>query len=189
MRGERIPWPHAPTHQLAAGGTFFLTAATYLKLHYFREVQRLDVLERGLLKLAAENEWRIEAWAVFSNHYHFIAHSPDRTNGAANLVHWIKDLHTKTAEWINRIDGTPRRRVWYNYRETLLTRQYSYLSRLKYVHENPVKHGLVPVANQYRWGSAAWFERTASPAQVNTIYRFKTDTVEIPDDYSPVPAG
>ena len=64
-----------------------------------------------------------------------------------------------------------------------LTHQYSYLARLNYVHRNPVKHGLVKVANQYPWCSAAWFERTASPAQVKTIYSFKTDKVNVYDDY------
>jgi putative transposase len=46
-----------------------------------------------------------------------------------------------------------------------------------------VKHGLVNVANQYPWCSAAWFERTAAPAAVKTIYSFKTDKLKIHDDY------
>jgi putative transposase len=46
-----------------------------------------------------------------------------------------------------------------------------------------VKHGLVPVACQYPWCSAAWFERTASPAMVKSIYRFKTDKVSVADEY------
>jgi len=41
----------------------------------------------------------------------------------------------------------------------------------------------VAVANQYRWCSAAWFERVATPAMVQTIYSFKTDKVEVPDDF------
>lgn len=53
------------------------------------------------------------------------------------------------------------------------------------MHQNPVKHGLVPVANQYRWCSAAWFERTASTAQVKSIYRFKVDQVRVRDDFDP----
>ena len=44
-------------------------------------------------------------------------------------------------------------------------------------------NGLVPVANQYPWCSAAWFERTASPAAVKTIYRFKTDRLNIENDF------
>ena len=35
--------------------------------------------------------------------------------------------------------------------------------------------------------SAAWFERTASPAQVKTIYRFKTEKLQVPDDFDPAP--
>jgi len=54
---------------------------------------------------------------------------------------------------------------------------------LNYVHQNAVKHKLVPVANQYPWCSAAWFEREASPAQVNTIYGFKIDRVKVEDDF------
>ena len=66
-----------------------------------------------------------------------------------------------------------------------MTYQRSYLARLNYVHQNPVKHGLVPVANQYRWCSAAWFERTSSTAQVKSIYRFKVDQVRVQDDFNP----
>jgi len=76
--------------------------------------------------------------------------------------------------------------VWFNFRETRLTYQKSYLARLNYVHQNPVRHGLVPVANQYPWCSAAWFERTASPAMVKSIYRFKTDRLQVPDAFEPV---
>src|ERR1043166_942376 len=67
--------------------------------------------------------------------------------------------------------------------ETRLTHPNSYLARLNYVHQNPVKHGLVRVANQYPWCSAGWFERTARPAQVKTIYGFKTDKLKVIDDY------
>jgi REP-associated tyrosine transposase len=138
-----IPWPHAPTHQLSNRGTYFVTAGTYLKAHYFYAPQRLDVLHRGLLSVARDFSWDLEAWAVFSNHYHFVAHSPRNS-------------------------------------------EKSYLARLNYVHQNAVKHGLVPVANQYQWCSARWFEQIGSPAMVRSIYRFKIDQLSIRDDFSPV---
>jgi putative transposase len=62
-----------------------------------------------------------------------------------------------------------------------------YLARLNYVHQNPVRHGLVPVANQYPWCSAAWFERTASEAMVKSIYLFKIDQVRVMDDFDVAP--
>jgi putative transposase len=122
----------------------------------------------------------LEAWAVFSNHYHFVARS---LPGAIDLGQLIQRLHAVTARELNRLDQTEGRAVWYNFWDTRLTYQYSYLARLNYVHQNPVKHGLVPVANQYRWCSAGWFERVASQSTVKTIYGFKTDKVNLRDDF------
>ena len=95
----------------------------------------------------------------------------------------LSELHSKTARWVNRLDSHPERKVWHNFWETQLTYEKSYFARLNYVHQNPVKHGLVPVANVYKWCSAAWFEQNASPAQVKTIYSFKTEEIKIYDDY------
>ena len=141
----------------------------------------------GLLKVAAKFDWRLEAWAVFSNHYHFVGHSPAEEDTAENLSRMLGLLHEKTAKWLNKLDAAPARKVWHNFRETRLTYEKSYLARLNYTHQNPVKHGLVPVANQYPWCSARWFERSATPAQFKTIYRFKTDQLNVPDDFEVSP--
>jgi putative transposase len=185
MREPSVPWPHAPTHQLGQRGTYFVTAATYLKEHHFRRPERLRVLHRGLLTVARDFGWQFEAWAVFSNHYHFVGHSPVDADDASSLSQMLGVLHTKTGGWINRLDSTPGRQVWHNFWETRLTYQRSYLARLNYVHQNPVKHGLVPVASRYPWCSAAWFERTDSSAVVQSIYRFKVDHVRVLDDFEP----
>jgi len=188
MPTRSTPWPHAPSHALAVGGTFFVTASTLHHAHHFLGPNRLGVLNRGLLTVAHEFGWQLEAWAIFSNHYHFIAHSPGDSTDATSLATMLKTLHVKTASWLNRLDTTPQRQVWFNYWETRLTHQKSYFARLNYVHQNAVKHGLVPVANQYPWCSAAWFERTASPAQVKSIYRFKTEKLTVLDDFEPAAA-
>ena len=183
MLGGSIPWPHAPEHRLNVSGTYFVTASTYLRQHQFAGKERLAVLHRGLLKVASEFGWQLEAWAVFSNHYHFVAHSPADMETADSLRRMLGLLHEKTGKWINLRDAAPGRKVWHNFWETRLTYEKSYLVRLNYVHQNAVKHGLVLVANQYPWCSARWFERTASPSQVKTIYRFKTEALRIQDDY------
>src|SRR5881396_89629 len=101
-----MPWPHAPTHQLSEAGTYFVTAGTYLKAHYFRTSARLDVLQRELLTVARNFSWELEAWAVFSNHYHFVAHSPSDQPNAASLPAMLGKLHGKMAGWVNRLDQT-----------------------------------------------------------------------------------
>jgi len=181
---QRISWPHAPLHQLSAQGTYLVTAGTYRKNHHFRNPKRVEVLHRGLLSVAHDFGWRLEAWSVFSNHYHFIGHSP--VEGANNLGEMLGFLHEKTAKWVNRLDNEKGREVWHNFWETKLTHRNSYFARLNYVHQNPVRHGLVAVANQYPWCSAGWFERGAALAQVKTIYGFKIDKLNVLDDYEVV---
>jgi putative transposase len=183
MSALGIPWPHAPEHRLSNRGTYFVTASTYLRQQRFQGKNRLAVLHRGLLKVAAEFGWRLEAWAVFSNHYHFVAHSPAEADTAGSLSRMLGLLHEEMAKWINKLDAAPGRKVWHNYRETRLTYDKSYLARLNYVHQNAVRHRLVPVASQYPWCSAPWFERTATPAQIKTIYRFKIERLNVPDDF------
>jgi putative transposase len=186
MPESALPWPHAPTHQLSENGTYFVTAGTYFKAHHFRTPQRLDVLQRGLLTVACNFGWELEAWAVFSNHYHFVAHSPSDSTEATSLSQMLAILHTRTAGWINRLENILGRKIWHNFWDTKLTYEKSYLARLNYVHQNAVKHGVVPVANQYRWCSARWFEGVASPAMVRSIYRFKSDALRVKDDFVPV---
>ena len=187
MAERKTPWPHAPVHQLSSGGTYFVTAGTYLKAHHFRGADRLTVLHRGLLSVAQEYGWELQAWAVFSNHYHFVAHSPRTAADASNLGEMLHTLHFKTAVWINKLENSPGRQIWFNYWDTRLTYEKSYLARLNYVHQNAVKHGLVPVANQYPWCSARWLERTTTQAMVKSIYAFKTDRVQVLDDFTPLP--
>jgi putative transposase len=183
MPAPKTPWPHAPTHQPADRGTYFVTASTYLKQHHFRDPARLRVLHRGLLTVAGQFNWQLEAWAVFSNHYHFITHSPPTEADANSLPKMPGYLHEKTAKWINRLDKNPGRHVGHNFFESRLTYEKSYFARLNYTHHNAVKHGLVAVASHYPWSSAGWFERTAAPAQVNTIYSFKTDKLQVADNF------
>ena len=186
MSQPAMPWPHAPTHRLSDRGTYFVTASIYLKAHHFSTVQRLDVLQHGLLSISRDFSWSLEAWAVFSNHYHFVAHSPTNSKDATSLSQMLGVLHARTAGWVNRSDGKPTRKVWHNFWDTKLTYEKSYLARLNYVHQNAVKHGLVQVANHYQWCSARWFEQVAPAAIVRSIYRFKIDQMSVRDDFAPI---
>lgn len=173
-------WPHAPVHRISEHGTYIVTGGTMYKEKLFNSTDALSLLESKLLSIAKRYEWQLEAWAVFANHYHFLGHS---CGANPHLEEFLNRLHTESASDLNAMEHTVGRRVWFNYWETKITFEKSYFTRLNYVHQNPVKHGLVKVANQYRWCSAGWFERTATNAQVSTIYGFKTDQVRVRDDF------
>ena len=180
-----VNWPHAPPHRLGTQGCYFLTAATYLKARFFHAPVRLELLHDALLAHTRDFGWQLEAWAVFSNHYHFIARPSLDGPVKGDLGKMVKALHEWTARKLNTMDHTPGRQVWHNYWDTHLTFESSYRARLNYVMQNPVKHGLVKDAKDYPWCSAAWFERVNTGAWVQTIHRFKIDSLKIEDDFEP----
>jgi putative transposase len=77
-------WPHSPVHRLSEAGAYMVTCGTYLKQPWFRGTERLHFLCDALLRLAAEYEWNLQAWAVFANHYHFVALSPPQPGTCPN---------------------------------------------------------------------------------------------------------
>jgi putative transposase len=173
-------WPHAPIHQLTDRGAYIVTAGTYRKHHLFAGAERLTLLHDTLLELAPRYGWRLQAWAVFSNHYHFVAMSPEHPHTLRDLV---GHLHSDTARRINALDDAAGRRVWFNYWDTHLTYERSYWTRLQYVHENPVHHGWVQNAVRYRWCSADWFEASADVPFFRMVSALKTDRITVRDDF------
>jgi putative transposase len=178
-------WPHSPAHRLGEGGAYMVTAATYQKLPLFRSGNRLAYLCETLLQMAPKHGWKLEAWAVFPNHYHLIATTLEK---ATTMGKFIGHLHMVTAKQINLEDATPSRRVWFQYWDSHLTYLRSYLARLNYVHTNAVKHGLVRAASQYAWCSAGWFERRAERPFYQTVMRIRSDRVKVVDDFAVDPA-
>ena len=107
-----------------------------------------DWFQGSLFALSEEFGWTLEAWAILSNHYHFIGHSPDLQDSAESLRAMVRKLHSLTTKELNRRDNKPgRTRLWHNFRETHITHQRSYLARLHYVHQNAVHHKLVAVGS------------------------------------------
>ncbi len=173
-------WHHAPEHWFVPGANYMITAGTQDKQHYFRDKLRLARLQELLLAVYVQYGWELHAWAVFSNHYHCIARAPD---DAVTLVSLTQHLHSETAREINQQDNVRGRVVWYEYWDTCLTYERSYYARLNYVMNNAVKHGLVPVAEQYSYCSAGWFALYTTSAFQKKVASFLCDKVTVKDDY------
>ena len=188
MMDERIPtdetsragtrdWPHAPPHRLGGAGVYFVTARTLDRVRHFDSPARLDLVREALLRLSAQYAWRLEAWAVLNNHYHFVGHSPVAETSAESLQAFLRHLHADITRRLNQLDGISGRKIWHNYRETHLTWQQSYLARLNYTHQNAVHHGLVTQASDYEWCSARAFQKAVTPAWLKTVQSFAYDEI------------
>jgi putative transposase len=166
-----------------APAVYFVTAATYLKQHLYRSAERLDGLQQHLFDVSLEFQCWLQAWAIFSNHYHLVVTAG---RGGDSLRNMLSTFHKTEAIELNRRDNTAGRKVWFQFRETELTFERSWFARLRYTHENAVHHRLVDDARKYRWCSASWFEGKARRSFVESLKRFKIDHVKVQDDFDVV---
>jgi len=186
MPTQHTDWHHAPVHNFTPNTTYMVTAGTIHKQHLYRGPKRLALLQEALLSIAQQRGWTLQAWAVFSNHYQFIGQAPSQGGGIRRL---IQHVHSDAARKLNEADGTPGRKVWYQYWDKSISFEKSYYPRLHYVIKNAVHHGLVARAEQYPFCSAAQFVRDASAAFRKKVESFGFDRLKEPDDWEPAGLG
>jgi putative transposase len=116
--------------------------------------------------------WSLEAWFVLPTHYHFIARSPE---DALSLKALVQGVHSINAKFVNRMDGTPGRKVWYNYWDSCIQNEASYLARMRYVMMNPVKHGLVQNPEDYQFSSYRYFVENSEPEFQQSVLATRDD--------------
>ena len=138
------------------------------------------MLQSVLMDLIERYHLGIRAWAIFPNHYHLILFTYSHSEP---LKSFITHFHSLSARNLNAMTNNPGRKVWFQYRDTQLTYKNSYLARLNYVMQNPVRHKIVAYAEDYRWCSAKWFKDHAEPGHYKTVTSFKTENLSVPDDF------
>ncbi len=178
--GEYKIYRHAPAHLFLEDSIYFVTAGTNRKENFFITDAMLQGLNQTLFEQVDRYEWQLHAWAIFPNHYHFIARAP---RNPKTLISLIRGLHSIKAKLVNRLNATPKRRIWSNYWDSCITNEGSFLARLQYVHMNAVKHGIVDEPEDYPYYSYAWFMKTAEGALIRAVSDQPFEQIKVIDHF------
>jgi len=173
-------YPHNPPHYFVPNAMYIVTGAILYNKRLLTDDKRKSLVCEILFELAERWGWSLEAWAILENHYHFIARAPEN---ALTLEKLIRQIHSKSAVELNKLDKTLGRKVWYNYWDTCITLETSYYARLHYVHLNPVKHGLVKNPEDYPFCSYRWFMEKTDDGFRETVMNQPIDRVDVFDDF------
>ena len=171
---------HRPPHDIGRGEAIFLAGSTYGRKPHLGSECRRDAFQDLLFQSCGMYWVRLVAWVVLKEHYHLVLtlEQPDV------FSKWLHDLHSgSTAQW-NDEDGMPGRKGWYQYWDTTLWSEGDVWSRINYVHRNPVKHGYVDDALNWRWSSFSILaEQWSEPAAVDRMSRFSAPRHLPRDDF------
>lgn len=154
------PHKNTPPHWFVSNTIYMVTGSVVYGKPLLDSDEKLANFCETLFERAKLLNWSIDAWFVMPTHYHFIARSPE---DALSLKALIQGVHSINAKFVNRADGTPGRKVWYNYWDSCIQNEASYLARMRYVMINPVKHGLVQNPEDYLFSSYKYFLEDSEP--------------------------
>jgi putative transposase len=172
--------PNTPPHWFVPNAIYMVTGAVLYKQPLLNSAEKLAYFCETLIERAKMAGWLLEAWFVMQNHHHFMARSPENAQSLKSL---IQAVHSISAKFINRVDGTPGRQVWYNYWDSCIQSERSYRARLNYVIMNPVKHGLVQHPAEYQFSSYHWFYENVEPDFRQVVMAESVDDERIVDDF------
>jgi putative transposase len=171
---------HNPPHYFVSNAMYMVTGSTLYNKRYLSSNEHKSIVMDILLERADRWMWRLEAWAILENHYHFVGQAPEN---ALTLTKLIQQFHSKTTVFLNRLDKESGRQVWHNYWDTCITHEASYNARLHYVHLNPVKHKLVEKAEDYPFCSYHWFLEKSNNDLRDAVMNQPINKVNIFDDF------
>lgn len=171
---------HNPPHYFLPNAMYMVTGAILHKQHLLSDDNLKGFVLQILFERASLLNWNLQAWAILNNHYHFIAEAPENSKTLPKL---IQQFHSITAIEINKQNHTSGRQVWFNYWDTCLTYEKSYLARLRYVHENPVKHGLAENAIDYQFCGYRWFLENGDNELKEQVLNQPIDKIKVEDDF------
>jgi len=126
-----------------------------------REPEIARMVQGALLHFDAER-YRLLAWVVMPNHAHVLFEPMNGWSMADIVASWKKFTARGISDWRNTRerqspDWPPwSSRVWHReYWDRYMRNEYHFQQTVRYIHQNPVKAGLAPKAEDWPWSSAS----------------------------------
>ena len=92
-------------------------------------------------------DWRIYAYVVMPEHVHLLVNEP----GRGSLADAMRDLKLSFSK---RVPGEREGSFWQKrYHDRNVRSEGEFGGKLRYIHRNPVKRGLVEECGDWRWSS------------------------------------
>ena len=146
----------------------FITGTIVAWLPIFTTAARCDILVQAFEYCRQHKGLKIHAWVILDTHFHAIVAAPDLSRVLADLKRHtaqliIEQLKTERCDWLLHQLRDHRaghktesqHQVWQEgSHPQAITTDAMMLQKLEYLHNNPVKRGLVASPEHWRYSSA-----------------------------------
>jgi len=135
--------------QLSATGFYHVVFRGINRQHLFEEESDFTYLLDGLKQIKWEMVFELHAYCLMSNHVHLLI----RENRIGDISLIMKRLLTKYAMYFNRKYQRNGALIASRYKSIPVEVDEYFIPLLRYIHQNPVKAGIVEKMNDYKYSS------------------------------------
>ncbi len=152
-----------------------LTFSCYRGYRFLGAERTCKWLAQAIEQARARQHFALWAFVFMPEHVHLVIHPRQPDGTVAALLKSIKQpvgqravkyLETYAPRWlprISRLRGETQERLFWQSGggyDRNIEAPVTLMAMLDYVHQNPVRRGLVERAADWRWSSAGWYEGT-----------------------------
>ena len=155
-----MPW--GLERHYGGGDLHFLTCSCYHRRPLLRTVARRDLFVRVLEEVRRRFRLVVIGYVVMPEHFHLLVSEPDEQNLSA-VMHALKLTFARRVIEGERRKRSPMQaelfaglsqRVWQaRFYDFNVCTERKRIEKLRYLHRNPVKRGLVASPERWRWSS------------------------------------
>jgi putative transposase len=125
----------------------FVTFSCYKRQPFLRTAEAKDTVERFLEQTRKQQGLRIAAYVLMPEHVHLLANEPAEDT----LAMFLQIFKQLTAR---ELKSPAQKQFWQRrYYDFNVSSHEKYVEKVRYIHRNPVKRGLVEKSEDYRWTS------------------------------------
>ncbi len=141
-------YKNTPAHLLLDNTAYFITASIYQKRNLLALPSIKERLITTIQTSFASKNWQLKEWVILNDHYHLLAISDKGTD----LSKIMGKIHTQSGQYIYT-ETHADKPIWWNYWDYCPRNEKDYFTRLNYLFNNPIKHGLVANLIDYPYSS------------------------------------
>jgi putative transposase len=144
----------------ASGQRHFITCSCYRRQQFLGSARRRNVFLKILEEVRQQYDFVVWGYVVMPEHFHLLISEPAKKN-VARVMQVLKQRvsrrcsrRKKSSDQLMLWENTPPRAFWQRrYYDFNVFRERKHVEKLRYMHRNPVKRGLVKSPELWAWSS------------------------------------
>ena len=137
------------------GDLHFITASCYQRQPLLGSARRRDLFVRVLERVRQRYQFVVVGYVVMPEHFHLLISEPERGDPSvvvqALKLGVVRRLYPRILELF---DSLPPKHFWQRrFYDFNVWSARKHREKLRYIHRNPVKRGLVESPEQWKWSS------------------------------------